>query len=238
MQIREAIVLAGGLGTRLREAVPDLPKCMAPINGKPFLEYLLTYFQQQGIQRFILSVGYKHESISDYFNQLHHTFHLDYVVEEEPLGTGGGIRLAMKEVQEQDVIVLNGDTFFQIDLDSFAAFHLQMNAECSLALKPMYDFDRYGVVETNAANQVISFKEKRAYTSGAINGGVYAINKDRFLGRELPHKFSLEKDYFETIVGEHCMYGQQQDQYFIDIGIPADYSRAQIDFIHINQSHP
>src|SRR5688500_18404054 len=140
MQIQEAIVLAGGLGTRLREAVPDLPKCMAPVNGKPFLHYLLAYYQQQGIERFLLSVGYKHELVSDYFANSSHDFNLTYVVENEPLGTGGGIQLAMPEVSGKNVLVLNGDTFFKIDLKKFSAFHNTEGAECSLALKPMKQF--------------------------------------------------------------------------------------------------
>ena len=122
MHIREAIVLAGGLGTRLREAVPDLPKCMAPVNGKPFLHYLLTYFQQQGIERFLLSVGYKHELVSDYFASSSQDFNVSYIVENEPLGTGGGIELAMPAVKGKNVLVLNGDTFFKIDLNRFSNF--------------------------------------------------------------------------------------------------------------------
>jgi D-glycero-alpha-D-manno-heptose 1-phosphate guanylyltransferase len=97
-------------------------------------------------------------------------------------------------------------------------------------LKPMKDFDRYGVVETDEGGKIISFREKRPYADGSINGGVYAINKSRFLSRQLPVKFSLEKDYFELVVGEGSLYAQQQDKYFIDIGIPTDYNRVQQDF--------
>jgi D-glycero-alpha-D-manno-heptose 1-phosphate guanylyltransferase len=235
MQIREAIVLAGGLGTRLREAVPDLPKCMAPVNGKPFLHYLLVYFQQQGIERFILSVGYKHELVSDYFAKTSHDFNLMYVVENEPLGTGGGIQLTLPQVIGKNVLVLNGDTFFKIDLNAFSTFHNTVSAECSLALKPMKQFDRYGVVESGPDHKIISFKEKRPYERGSINGGVYAIDKERFLDRRLPVKFSIEKDYFEEVVDEGCLFGQEQDRYFIDIGIPTDYSRVQRDFLAFNE---
>jgi D-glycero-alpha-D-manno-heptose 1-phosphate guanylyltransferase len=231
MQIREAIVLAGGLGTRLREAVPDLPKCMAPVNGKPFLHYLLSYFQDQGIERFLLSVGYKHESVTDYFANVSHDFDLTYVLENEPLGTGGAIQLAMPKVIDNDVLVLNGDTFFKIDLDSFSTFHTTTDAESSLALKPMEQFDRYGVVQTGSDHRISSFREKQPYEKGSINGGVYAVDKSRFLDRHLPEKFSMEKDYFEAIVHEGCLYGQEQDRYFIDIGIPSDYSRVQKDFL-------
>ena len=235
MQIREAIVLAGGLGTRLREAVPDLPKCMAPVNGKPFLHYLLTYFQQQGIERFLLSFGYKHELVSDYFASSSQDFNVSYIVENEPLGTGGGIQLAMPAVKGKNVLVLNGDTFFKIDLNRFSNFHNTVGAECSLALKPMKQFDRYGVVELGADYKITSFKEKRPYEQGSINGGVYALNKDRFLERGLPQKFSLEKEYFEVVVDEGCLFGQEQDAYFIDIGIPSDYNRVQQDFLAFDE---
>lgn len=227
--------MAGGLGTRLREAVPDLPKCMAPVNGKPFLHYLLTYFHQQGIERFILSVGYRNELISSYFQEIDHNFDLTYRVEEEPLGTGGGIQLAMSGITTENALVLNGDTFFKIDLQAFSNFHLNTPAECSLALKPMRNFDRYGLVETQADHKIISFKEKRPYEQGSINGGIYAIQKNQFLDRNFPVKFSLEKDYFETVVTEGRLYGQEQDRYFIDIGIPADYGRVQTDFLAFDE---
>jgi len=235
MHIREAIVLAGGLGTRLREAVPDLPKCMAPVNGKPFLHYLLSYFQQQGIERFLLSVGYKHELVSGYFGPLSHNFNITYVVENEPLGTGGAIQLAMLKATDENVLVLNGDTFFKIDLNSFSNFHRNSGAESSLALKPMTNFERYGVVETAPDHRILSFREKQPYKHGSINGGVYAVNKNRFLERRLPEKFSMEKDYFEAIVTEGCLYGQEQDKYFIDIGIPSDYNRVQNDFLAFDE---
>ncbi|GGB06452.1 nucleotidyltransferase family protein [Puia dinghuensis] len=227
MIIREAIVLAGGLGTRLRAAVPDLPKCMAPVGGRPFIGYVTDYFRQAGIQRFIFALGYKHSAFDDFFRQ---TFpEGGYVVslEQEPLGTGGAIRQACTFATEQTVLILNGDTFFRIALEALSAFHYEHKADCSLCLKPMRDFDRFGVVERDGQQQVRHFREKQYYAEGLINGGVYALDKEKFLQENLPPVFSFEKDYLEKVLDTRRVYGLVQDTYFIDIGIPEDYQRVQ-----------
>ena len=228
--ITEAIVLAGGLGTRLRSAVPELPKCMAPVAGRPFLAYVIDYFQQHGITRFIFSVGYKHEIIEEFLRKEY--VDLDYTcsVEHEPLGTGGAILKSCELVHERDILVLNGDTFFRIDTGRLAEFHEQHEAECTLCLKQMTNTDRYGVVRTDESGKITSFLEKKFYEVSVINGGVYALNVDLFLQETFPEKFSFEKDYFEKYYAEKRIYGQLHDGYFIDIGIPEDYARAQTDF--------
>lgn len=233
--MREAIVLAGGLGTRLRSAVPDLPKCMAPVNGRPFLSYLIDYFQGQGINRYIFSVGYRHEVIVDYIRKEYPSLNASFSIEEQPLGTGGGIYLSLQQARQSQVLILNGDTLFKVDVDELLSFHLQHPAECSLALKPMTDFDRYGVVETDASGCVRQFLEKKPYQQGNINGGVYAINRERFLERAFPSVFSFEKEYLEKAVTENCLFGQVQKGYFIDIGIPEDYQKAQLDFARFEE---
>jgi D-glycero-alpha-D-manno-heptose 1-phosphate guanylyltransferase len=225
--ITEAIILAGGLGTRLRDAVPGLPKCMAPVNGKPFLDHLINHLQQQNIQRFIFSLGHMHEQIESH---LHKQFpDLDYitVVESEPLGTGGGIKLCAEKAINKNVLVVNGDTLFSLDVNKLASFHAMCGADCTLSLKLMYNFDRYGVVEMKADYSIKAFKEKAPYKQGFINAGVYALNTGKFLKEELPQKFSFEKDYLEKHFSDRKMYGVVQDAYFIDIGIPEDYERAQ-----------
>jgi D-glycero-alpha-D-manno-heptose 1-phosphate guanylyltransferase len=232
MQIKEAIILAGGLGTRLRSAVPDLPKCMAPVAGRPFISYVIGYFREQGISKFIFSLGYKSEIILDYLRQEHEDLNFDAVVEEEPLGTGGAIRLACTKASDQHILVLNGDTIFRIDPSKLAKLHESAKADCTLSLKPMQDFDRYGLVEINADHSIKEFREKQYYTHGLINGGVYALNAEAFLRERLPEKFSFEKDYLEKLFRERPMYALVQDEYFIDIGIPQDYEKAQEDFIH------
>lgn len=228
--IAEAIILAGGLGTRLRSVVSDLPKCMAPVAGHPFLHYVIGYYRLQGIRRFIFSLGYKHEMITDYLTAQHPELEYDYVIEDEPLGTGGAIQLACSKVATKNVLVLNGDTLFRVSLAELAQLHEHTAADCTLCLKPMQNFDRYGVVETAPDQQVISFREKQFYTSGTINGGVYALNAARFLQEGLPGKFSFEKDYLETFVSKRNMYALIQDAYFIDIGIPDDYAKANREF--------
>lgn len=223
----QAIILAGGLGTRLREAVPDLPKCMAPVAGRPFLFYVINQLRRQGITDFIFSLGYKHEAIEEYLHAHFATLRYQVVIEEEPLGTGGAIQLACSKATEKNVVIANGDTLFNIDLHTASHFHVHNNAECTLLLKPMQKFDRYGVVELDADHLVSSFKEKQFYETGTINGGLYLLNVSKFLEEEFPARFSFEKDYLEKYYNSRRIYGQVQDEYFIDIGIPEDFNRAQ-----------
>lgn len=230
MKIKEAIILAGGLGTRLRETVPDLPKSMAPVAGKPFLSYVLSYFANQGIERFILSLGYKHEIIENYIATEFGNIQYAFSIEEHPLGTGGAIKLACTQVSEETALVLNGDTFFRIDLNKLVPFHHLCAADCTLSLKPMKKFDRYGVVSLHDDLSIKSFSEKNYYEEGLINGGVYALNVRKFQSENLPEVFSFERDYLEAFYKQRKMYGVIQDKYFIDIGIPEDYERAQIEF--------
>ena len=228
--ITQAIILAGGLGTRLRSAVPDLPKCMAPVAGKPFVTYVIDYFQLQGINEFIFALGYKSEIIIDYINQQYPNLKTAFSIEQELLGTGGAIRLACRQATHENILVLNGDTIFKIDLKKLCDFHLSSSADCTLSLKPMKDFDRYGVVELDGKNRISNFKEKQHYNSGLINGGVYALNVNAILNEALPDKFSFEKEYLESLYTSRKIFGQIQDGYFIDIGVPSDYDQAQKDF--------
>ncbi len=223
----EAIILAGGLGTRLRSAVPNLPKCMAPVAGKPFLYHVINQLRLQGIEKIIFSLGYMHQAITDWLQQEFASLQYDFVIENEPLGTGGAIQLALQKTHTENVFVANGDTLFRFNAAEMMQLHLQNNAACTLALKPMQHFNRYGVVETNAGGIVTGFKEKQLYHSGTINAGLYLIQKTDFLNHLFPQKFSFEKDYLEKFVGQNKLYGIVQNQYFIDIGIPEDYGRAQ-----------
>jgi D-glycero-alpha-D-manno-heptose 1-phosphate guanylyltransferase len=230
MVINEAIILAGGLGTRLRSVVPDLPKCMAPVNGKPFLTYIINHLRKEGIHHFIFSLGYKSEVVIDFLEKEFPSLFFKTCIEDEPLGTGGAIKKALSIAKEKSVLVTNGDTLFKIDVTLLAGFHSLSGAECSLSLKPMKNFDRYGVVEVNRDHLVESFKEKALYEYGLINGGVYAIHKHRFFEEPLPDKFSFEKDYLEKYHKTRRIMGIAQDEYFIDIGVPEDYARAQEEF--------
>lgn len=227
MVIREAIILAGGLGTRLRSVVPELPKCMAPVNEVPFLSYVITHLLHQGIEHFIFSLGYKSEAIVEYLEKEHPSLMFKTAIEEEPLGTGGAIKKACEMAKDKFVLVTNGDTLFKVHVDKLAAVQTLTGAHCSLSLKPMYNFDRYGVVQIDKKSLITSFKEKQFYKDGLINGGVYALHVNKFLDENLPEKFSFEKDYLEKLYSKRRMFGVVQDEYFIDIGIPEDYARAQ-----------
>lgn len=223
----EAIILAGGLGTRLRTAVPDLPKCMAPVNGEPFLKYVIDHLLQQEMENFIFALGYKHEAIEEYIRAAFPSLLYKISLEEEPLGTGGAIAKAMKMVKGRSAVVANGDTLFKADIQYLTGFHILSGAACTLGLKPMINFNRYGVVETDKDNRITSFKEKKQYEKGNINAGVYVLHKNKFLDEDLPKKFSFETDYLEKYYTRRRMFGICQDEYFIDIGIPEDYERAQ-----------
>lgn len=230
MSIKEAIILAGGLGTRLRDAVPDLPKCMAPVAGRPFLFYVINQLRSEGIDRFIFSLGYKHEVIESWLADQFATLNYETVIEAEPLGTGGAIQLACSKVKDKHVLIVNGDTLFRVSVPSLAAIHAQQAAHCTLALKPLQQFDRYGVVAVDNTGFITAFEEKKYYDKGLINGGVYLLNVPVFLDEELPGKFSFEKDYLESFYKKRRITGITQEGYFIDIGIPEDFNRAQQDF--------
>lgn len=226
----ECIILAGGLGTRLRGTIGDYPKCMAEVNGKPFLHYIFEMLQLQGCSRLILSLGYKHEVITEWIATEQKNFAVDYVIETEPLGTGGGIQLAIQKANDANVLVLNGDTLFRIDMRQLLQYHIEKGAATTLALKEMYNFSRYGTVQTGDDSRILSFHEKEPTDIGWINGGVYAINKRAYLDKGLPVKHSFEKDYLEAFVYKGSFYALRSEAYFIDIGIPEDYARAQRDF--------
>ena len=221
----QAIILAGGFGTRLQSVVSDVPKPMAPINDKPFLEYMLDELNNSGFNKAVLAVGYKKESIINYFRNKYKNIELVYSVEEEPLGTGGCVKQAMQYIDEDFVFILNGDTMFKIDFKEMAKLD-----KLSIACKKMYKFDRYG--EVKISNGIItSFEEKKYVLEGYINGGIYYLPKNIFNKYDLPKKFSMEKDFFEKYISQLKMCAYLSNDYFIDIGIPEDYSKAQKDFI-------
>lgn len=228
--MKECIILAGGLGTRLQSVVSNVPKCMAEVAGKPFLSYLFDYLQKNNFDHVILALGYKSEIVLQWLEGVIYPFSVSYVIEEDPLGTGGAIKLAFGKVQGDKSFVFNGDTFFEIDTDNLLEFHKKKNAVISLALKPMLDFDRYGSVDLDEEQRIIRFNEKQHCKKGLINGGVYIINKDLFTRLDLPEKFSFEKDILEAHLLDILVYGCQQDRYFIDIGIPSDFEKANQEF--------
>ncbi|MCD4773021.1 MAG: nucleotidyltransferase family protein [Bacteroidales bacterium] len=229
--IREAIILAGGLGTRLKKVVKEIPKSMALINDRPFLEYQLNYLESWGINRVILSVGYKSEIISDHFRNKYKSIEIEYSCEDEPLGTGGGIKKAFEIVKGQYALVFNGDTFFDVDLGKLNTFREKNELDVVLVLRYIANVKRYGAIKNNAENIITEFCEKNNRTGeGYINGGIYLINKEYFQKFDLPEKFSIEKDFFEKYFSSKEFYAFHSSSYFRDIGIPEDYYKAQDEF--------
>ena len=226
----EAIVLAGGFGTRLQSVVSDVPKPMANVMHKPFLEYILYYLKENGITRVILSVGYKHNIIEDYFKNSFAGVEVDYVVEDEPLGTGGAILKALPIMKQNHIFIINGDTFFNVDMKKLLSNHHAYQSDLTLSLKPMISFNRYGSVEINQNFKVINFKEKEFVLKGNINGGIYVINKELFEAFNLPKKFSFE-EFMHKNINELNIYATIFNSYFIDIGIPEDYEKAQDELV-------
>lgn len=222
----EAIILAGGFGTRLRHVVSEVPKPMAPMNdeGKPFLSVLLDQLAEQGMGHVVLSTGYMSDVIEKYFGNAYEGMQLDYSVETSPLFTGGAVKLALSRCSESDVFVLNGDTYFKVDLQRMLTYHQGRNAEFTIAVKEMHDFNRYGTVEYDDTG-IHCFREKMPCKDGWINGGVYCLKKE-LLSQVAEDKFSLEKDFMEKQVEKIKMYAFPSDGFFIDIGIPEDYYRA------------
>lgn len=231
MLIQEAVILAGGKGTRLKEVVSDVPKVMARVNGRPFLEYILDYLNHNLINHVVLSVGYKHEIIQNHFGNRYKNINLEYAVEETPLGTGGGIKKAFRQIKGYRAYVFNGDTLFLIDLTKITDFHRSKQTLFSLVLRKTEDIRRYGEVKVNENGLIEAFKEKGGQqTEGLINGGAYLIDKKFFEHYSFPDAFSLEKDCFEKLVDQGIFYGVICKQYFIDMGIPDDFKRAQDEF--------
>ena len=224
--ITEAIILAGGLGTRLQSAVPQLPKCMAPVAGRPFIDYVLHYLQQQGINHYILALGYRSEAIELHLQQHFPNWDISISIEEEPLGTGGAIAQAARLVKGKFALTTNGDTLYEVLLPPTLPLLENDTAECLLFLKPMQNVDRYGQVQTDLNGLITHFQEKQFFAEGQINGGLYALNIPAFLAQPLSTKFSFEKDYLEAGVQRQKFYGLPSNAYFIDIGIPEDYERA------------
>lgn len=227
----EAIILAGGLGSRLKAAVPDVPKPMAPINNRPFLEYLLDYWIGQGVNRFILSLGYKPEIIEEHFGVFYQGAEVAYVVEDRPRGTGGGLLLALERLHSSDTfLVMNGDTFFEVDLGLMRRYHQGVNAEVTVALRELEANSRYAGVEIEQDGKITAF-DNRARTSGLalINGGVYLAEKSAFANvvPESDEPVSIEDQlYPRMLAAGRRLYGFLSSGRFIDIGIPEDYRRA------------
>ncbi len=220
----EVIILAGGYGRRLQNIVTNVPKPMAPINGKPFLEIILKRLSEQSVDRVILSLGFMADKIYSHFGKNFHGIDIDYSIEKNPLGTGGGIKLALKKCCSDHAIVLNGDTFFEINVQDLHSFWIKEKIPVLVGCD-VNDTSRYGKLIISKEN-VIGFEEKGIFGKGLINAGCYVLFKNQF--KDFPlESFSLENDFLSNFVKENKVALFRANGKFIDIGIPEDYLKAQ-----------
>jgi D-glycero-alpha-D-manno-heptose 1-phosphate guanylyltransferase len=225
-----AVILAGGLGTRLRSVVPDLPKPMAPISGRPFLEHQIDYWMRQGIGHFVLSVGYRYQTIIDHFGNRYKDADIDYVIEKNPLGTGGGLLLAADKLNnDTPFLLLNGDTYFAVDLQILDCFARSKDADWCFSLFSTQEEGRYMGMDVSPQGEILSLKQGASKSRRLANGGVYWVNLPALRGTGFVSgdKVSLEDDIFPAAMaaGQHLM-GVEFTGAFIDIGVPDDYHRA------------
>lgn len=236
--LREAVILAGGFGTRLSHVLGNVPKPMAPVYGKPFICYILDKLIEHGITHVVLATGHLHEQIESYFANGYRGLTITISNETTPLFTGGAILQAAQYITGDHFIAINGDTLFDADLTQLSRFHLDHNADLSIVLRRVEDTSRYGSVVVGKDNTIVAFREKQqSQGAGLINGGIYAISKSWLLSLNMPKQFSFEKEILERDKGhstrnkgQSTMYGVTSDGYFIDIGIPDDYYRACREF--------
>ncbi len=232
-----AVILCGGLGTRLRSVSGDLPKPMVEVAGRPFLEYILDYLIDQGVTKAVLAVSYRKEIIIEHFGNKYRNLNLSYSIELTPLGTGGAIKQSIHQLQDQSkpaILVVNGDTLVEYQLTEMLSMFDTQKADLVMSLKSMDDTSRYGRVSITDGN-VTQFEEKKEGFSGLINAGVYLFNSHLLSKFPQQDSFSFENGVLEKIVHSNRVLGSVTSGYFIDIGIPEDFNKAQMDFLQWNQ---
>ena len=233
----QALILAGGLGTRLQKVVSDYPKPMVSIGGRPFLEYLILQLKKYNLTEIVLCIGYLGEKIKEYFQDgAKWEVKIEYSEEKKPLGTGGAIKLARNFIKGENFLVLNGDSYLDINFDELIKFHKLQEVLAILALVEVNKMDRYGAVEIDKDYRITNFREKEAISrSNLINGGVYIFHKGIF--NFIPEgRVSLEKDIFPKLIGKG-FHGKPHRTYFIDIGVPEDYNRIQKEFWKLKNAY-
>jgi D-glycero-alpha-D-manno-heptose 1-phosphate guanylyltransferase len=222
----QAIVLAGGLGTRLRGVVPDLPKPMAPVAGRPFLAWILDRLVDSGFERVVLAVGYRHEAIRNHFGDAYRGVALQYSVEDRPMGTGGAIRLAADRVTATPVFVLNGDTYLDLDYRAMLKAHPRGGGQMTVAGSEVADVSRYGALDLKDGH-IVGFREKGHAGPGVINAGTYLLSAGILERIPRGEVFSLEQQLLVPMVSEIRPGAFVTEGMFIDIGVPEDFARAQ-----------
>jgi D-glycero-alpha-D-manno-heptose 1-phosphate guanylyltransferase len=223
----EAIVLAGGFGKRLRSTIgAELPKPMALVNNRPFLDYIFQYLINNGIYKVILSVFHKNEIIINHYRSSYSRLKISYSVDNTELGTGGAIMSALSMVSENKIFIINGDTYFDVNLNNLLSEHVNNNNDITFSVKHMMSFNRYGILETDSNGQVLSINDKQYCDYGKIDGGIYLINNNIFESIEKQIRFSFN-DYIKNNIGILKIGSLLCNELFIDIGTPEDYEKAQ-----------
>jgi D-glycero-alpha-D-manno-heptose 1-phosphate guanylyltransferase len=224
----QAVILAGGQGTRLRSVVDDVPKSLVPIRGRPFLAFLLEFLEQCGVRKVVIAVGYRREQIMAAFGTQFGSIAIQYAVESEPLGTGGALRNALGLVDRFPVFALNGDTYAEIDLQGMLRAHAAAGAQLTMAVRRTFDPGRYGHVSVEDG-YVTGFAAQGTSLAALINSGFYLFADNLLDDPALPKSFSFETNFLEQRIGDIRPLAFETEGYFIDIGVPADYRRAQRD---------
>ena len=229
----QAIILAGGLGTRLRSVVADRPKVLAPVAGRPFLAWLLDDLVRAGFETVCLATGHLAEQIEDTLGSLHavpdasQSAKLLYSREEAPLGTGGAVRMALRKLTDKPTFVLNGDTYVRPDWQQMLACHETRRSRLTIGVRQVDDTSRYGAVET-AGDRVTSFGEKMRSGPGLINAGVYLLQTETFAPlNPARDSFSIERDLIAAHIPDLQPKAWLIDSPFLDIGVPEDFQRAE-----------
>ncbi len=225
-----AIILVGGRGTRLGALTQQTPKPLLNVAGRPFLLHVLDYLVRQRIKKILLATGYLAGEFDYVLGADYRGVSLTYSHEDTPLGTGGAIALSMTLIEEQDVFVLNGDTYFPVDLSELAQVQVARQADLAMVLRQIPDVSRYGHI-TAAQGLVTAMHEKGATGPGLINGGIYLINRASFLADAPAGAFSLERDLLPRWIQRRAVASTVADCYFIDIGVPSDLARAHQDLV-------
>ncbi|GFO68525.1 hypothetical protein GMLC_21040 [Geomonas limicola] len=218
-----AVVLAGGLGTRLRSVTGELPKVLAPVLGRPYLRFVLDQLERAGLTEVLICTGYRSAEVEASIGTRHGTLSVGYSAEPAPLGTGGALRYALGKMRHEELLVLNGDSFVEADLGSFTQLHRSSGAKASLLLTEVPEVGRYGSVQTDQAGAILGFSEKGGHSGcGTINAGVYLLGRDLIAALPEGRELSLEREVFPFLVGQG-FYGFNLGRRFIDIGTPESY---------------
>jgi len=227
INIKEAIILAGGFGTRLRNSIKDIPKPMAPMaDGKPFLEHLIEMLAKNGITTIVLSVGYKSEKIVEHFGYKFNKIEIKYAIEDDPLGTGGAIKKSLALCLTQKVLVLNGDTYLDLNSDDIKKAAESKHSRVLLVLKKVEHPGRYGIADISDSF-IISLSKRQTNEPGLINTGYYITDINLLDNFDLNTKFSFEDDFLQNEIRERNVSYYITDKFFIDIGIPEDYQKSK-----------